>query len=79
MRSRKYSASSENRSVRAVHDGRPSSFARRQIVGHAGHDVAGAVFLVVSGGLLSRWRKRSLPQVVLNLARDADDDPSRKK
>ena len=50
-----------------------------KIIGHAGHNFASAILLDIRGGLLFQMAKQVVPQIVLNLARNADNDPSREK
>ena len=50
-----------------------------QVVGSAGHDVAGAVALVVGERKTLQMLEQIVAQVKLNFARNADHDPTRQK
>ena len=47
-----------------------------QVVGHAGHDVAGAGALVVAVGEPLQMGEQVVAQVEFDLARNADEDPA---
>ena len=49
---------------------------RLQVVGHARHDVAGAVVLIEARVLLFQVNEEVVAQVELDLARDANQNPS---
>jgi hypothetical protein len=67
----------EEYGVGGVHDRRTEEHAHRvQVVGHAGHDVAGTVFLVVRGRLLLELSEEIVAQIEFDVARNADDDPA---
>ena len=67
----------EQDGVGAVHDGRAEQHAHGvQVVGHAGHDVAGAMLLVEARVLPLQVVEEVVAQVELDLAGDADDDPA---
>jgi hypothetical protein len=66
----------ENR-IHAVHEPRPQQHAHRvQVVGHARHDVAGAVALVEARVLRFQLLEQVVAQVELDLARDPDQNPA---
>ncbi len=61
--------------VGGVHDGRAEELADGvEVVGGAGHDVAGAVGVVEAGGLAFEVGEEVVAEVELDLARGADDD-----
>jgi len=66
--------------VGAVHDGRPQQHADCvQVIGHPGHNVAGAMLLEVSGRLPLQVAEQVIAQIELNLPGNADDDPAGEK
>ncbi len=63
-----------------IHNGRPKQHAHRiQVIGRPGHDVAGAVLLVVRIGKRFKMAKHVIAQIVFNLTRDADHKPAGQK
>ena len=63
--------------VRAVHEPRTEQHAHRvQVVGHARHDVAGAIALVEARVLRFQLAEQVVAQVELDLARDPDQNPA---
>ena len=65
----------EDDGVGRVHDGRAEELADGvEVVGGAGHDVAGAVGVVEAGGLAFEVGEEVVAEVELDLARGADDD-----
>ncbi len=65
----------EDQRVGAVHDRRAEQLAHGvQIVGGAGHDVAGAVGVIVAGRLPFEIGEKIVAQVELDFARCPDDD-----
>ena len=63
--------------VGAVHQRRPQQHAHRiQVVGHARHDVAGAVALVKARVLDFELAEQVVAQVEFDVARDADQNPA---
>ena len=82
MRSRKYRAPIENRTVFALYMMAGPSNMRTafKIVGHAGHDVARPVLLdSTQPDCCLQMTEKIVAQVELNLAGNADDDPSGEK
>ena len=70
-------AGGEHHGVGGVHDARADQHAHRvQIVGGAGHDVAGAGALIKAVGQPLQVGEQIVAQVELDLARDADQDPA---
>ena len=70
-------ADCEEDGVGAVHQGRTQQHAHRiQVVGHAGHDVAGAVPLIETGVLAFQLPEEIVAQIEFDFARDADQDPA---
>ena len=70
-------ADGEEDRVGRVHQGRAEQHADRvEVVGHAGHDVAGAVVLIEAGVLGLELAEEVVAQVELDLAGDADEDPA---
>ena len=68
------------KSLQAVHDHRPGELSHcRKIVRRAGHQIAGAVFVKKREGLIDQSPVEILAQVVLDIARHADDDSSLQK
>ncbi len=66
--------------VGRIHDGRAEQHAHGvEVVGGAGHDVAGAGALVEAEIEGFEMAEEIVAQVELNLARDADDDPAGEK
>ena len=67
----------EEDGVGAVHERRAEQHAHGiQVVGHAGHDVAGAIALIEARVLLLQLAEEVVAQVELDLARDADENPA---
>lgn len=67
----------EDQCVGAVHDcGAQKLTNGAQIVGGAGHDVAGSMGVIVTGRLTFKIGEDVVPQVELNLAGDPDNDLS---
>ena len=63
--------------VGAVHEARAEQHAHGvQVVGHARHDVAGAIALIEAGVLLLELAEEVVAQVELDVARDADENPA---
>jgi hypothetical protein len=63
--------------VGAVHQGGAEQHAHGiQVVGHAGHDVAGTVALIEARVLLLQFAEQVVAQVELDVARDADQNPA---
>ena len=74
------SARGEDQCVGRVHDGGAEQHTDCvQVVGGAGHDVTGAVALVVGVGETLEVREQVVAQIELDVARDADDHPARQK
>ncbi len=70
----------EDQRVRRVHDRRPQQHADGiQIVGGAGHDVAGAVSLVIRVRKRFQVREEVIAQLVFNIPRNADHQPARQE
>ena len=70
----------EDDGIGGVHDGRTEQHADGvEIVGGAGHDVAGAVALVVGVGEALQVLEQVVAQIEFDIAGDADDDPARQK
>ena len=70
-------ADGEENGIGGVHEGWAEQHAHcLQVVGHAGHDVAGAVTLIEARVLLFQVDEEVVAQVELDLARDADENPS---
>jgi hypothetical protein len=78
MRSRKIEREDgKEDGVGAVHERRAEQHAHGvQVVGHAGHDVAGAIALIEARVLLFEVMEEIVAQVELDLARDADQNPA---
>ena len=73
-------AGGEDNGVGRVHDGGAEQHPDGvQVVGGAGHDVAGAVALVVGVREAFEVREQVVAQIELDIARDADDYPARQK
>ncbi len=67
----------EEDGIGAVHERRAQQHAHGvQVVGHAGHDVAGAIALVEAGVLDLELAEEVVAQVEFDFARDADEDPA---
>jgi hypothetical protein len=67
----------EEDGVGAVHERRAEQHAHGiQVVGHAGHDVAGAIALIEARVLLFEMAEEVVAQVEFDLARDADENPA---
>ncbi len=67
----------ENQRVRRVHNRRTKQHADSiQVIGRPGHNVAGAVLLVVRVRERFQVAEEIIAQIVLNLARDADHQPA---
>ena len=67
----------EEDGIGAVHEGRAEQHAHGiQVVGHAGHDVAGAIALIEARVLLLQFAEEIVAQVELDFARDADENPA---
>ena len=63
--------------IGAIHQGRPQQHAHCvQVVGHARHDVAGAIALIKTGVLLFKLAKQIVAQVEFDLARNSDENPA---
>jgi len=63
--------------VGRIHDRRAQQIAHRaQIVGSAGHNVAGAVALIVGVAEAFEAREQIVAQIEFNVARNADHDPA---
>ncbi len=78
MRSMKNSANTLRKiGVRAVHKRRTQQHAHGvQVIGHARHDVAGAIALIETGVLFLQMAEQVVAQVELDFARNADQDPA---
>ena len=73
-------ADGENDGVGRIHDRRAEQHAHGvQVIGGAGHDVAGAGSLVVAVGKRFQMAKQIVAQIELDIARDADHDPAGKE
>ena len=69
--------SGEHHGVGGVHDARADQHAHGvQVVGHAGHDVAGAGALVVAVGEALEVGEQVVAEVEFDFARNADQDPA---
>ena len=63
--------------VGAVHESRTEQHAHGiEVVGHAGHNVAGAVTLIEAGVLLLEMAEEVVADVEFNLPRNADENPA---
>ena len=77
MRSKRSCAGKEQHGVGRIHDGRTQQHADRvQVVGHASHDVAGAMVVVVRGRLFFELGEEVVAEIELDIARDTDNDPA---
>ena len=73
-------ARGEDHGVGGVHDARADQHAHRvEVVGGAGHDVAGAGALVEAVGEPLEMGEQVVAQVEFDLARDANQDPAREE
>ncbi len=74
---KKQRAHREHNRIGAVHDRGPQQHAHRvQIVGEAGHDIAGPIALIESRILLFKMAEKVITQVKLDLARNANQNPT---
>ena len=70
-------AGCEHNRVRGVHDRRTQQHAHGvQIVGRARHDIADSCPLIIGVGQRFEMAKQVVTQIELDLARDADENPS---
>ncbi len=67
----------EENSVGAVHEGRTKQHANGiQVIGHAGHNIAGAVALIEARILTFEMSKEIVADVEFDFPRDPDEDPA---
>ena len=77
MQQEEQGADGEQDRIGAVHDGRAEQHAHGvEVVGEAGHDVAGAIALIEAGILLFQVAEQVVAKVELDFAGDADENPS---